>query len=140
MPKPSFSRSGSKSASSKYNCTVFEPGANELFTHGFLVKPFSLAFRASKPAAIMLRGLLVLVQLVMAAIIIAPSGIPFLSESSDCFSWSRIPALLSSCVATRRCGLDGPAIFRPTVDRSNVSLRSYSACFMCSAHNPVCLA
>jgi hypothetical protein len=52
-----------------------EPGAKEDLTQGLRVKPNSLALRASKPAATVLRGLEVLVQLVIAAMITAPSGI-----------------------------------------------------------------
>src|SRR5580698_5159418 len=74
-PKPSCSSSGSRPASSRYSVTAFEPGASDVLTHGLRMKPHRFALRASKPAAIMLRGLLVLVQLVMAAMITAPSGI-----------------------------------------------------------------
>ena len=51
------------------------PGAKEDLTHGLRFKPKRLALRANSPAATTLRGLLVFVQLVMAAIITAPSGI-----------------------------------------------------------------
>src|SRR5690554_2506656 len=74
-PNPKVSSSGNKLASSRYIFTVFEPGANEVLTQGLRVKPSLLALRAIKPAAIILRGLLVLVQLVIAAIMTAPSGI-----------------------------------------------------------------
>src|SRR5690554_2352823 len=74
-PKPRFSSSGSNPASLRYISTVLEPGAREDFTHGLRVRPSLLALRAMRPAATMLRGLLVLVQLVIAAIITAPSGI-----------------------------------------------------------------
>src|SRR6201996_2062141 len=74
-PKPSASSSGSSPASSRYSVTAFEPGASEVFAHGLRVRPRRFALRASKPAAIILRGLLVLVQLVIAAMITAPSGI-----------------------------------------------------------------
>ena len=75
MPKPSCSNSLSKSASSRYSCTALEPGAREDLTHGLRVSPRALALRASNAAAMTLRGLLVLVQLVIAAMITAPSGI-----------------------------------------------------------------
>src|SRR3990167_387972 len=68
-PKPSASRSWVRPASSRYMDTVLEPGASEDFTQGLRVRPSLLALRASRPAAITLRGLLVLVQLVMAAMI-----------------------------------------------------------------------
>ena len=73
--KPSACSSGSRPASSRYSCTVFEPGASEVFTHGLRTSPRAFAFRARSPAAIMLRGFEVLVQLVIAAMITAPSGI-----------------------------------------------------------------
>ena len=56
----------------KYSVTTLEPGASELFTHGLRVKPNSWAFLAKRPAPIITLGLLVLVQLVMAAITTAP--------------------------------------------------------------------
>ncbi len=54
---------------------LFEPGANDDFTQGLRTKPSSFALRANKPAATVLRGLEVLVHEVIAAIMIAPSGI-----------------------------------------------------------------
>ena len=52
--------------------TTFEPGAKEDFTHGLRCKPFSKAFFATKPAAIITLGLEVLVHEVIAAITTAP--------------------------------------------------------------------
>ena len=52
--------------------TTVEPGASEVFTHGFRVRPFSTALRASRPAPTMTLGLEVLVQLVIAAITTRP--------------------------------------------------------------------
>ena len=75
MPNPSFSSSARSLASLRYSSTVFEPGASEDFTQGLRVSPRAFALRARRPAAMTLRGLLVLVQLVMAAMITAPSGI-----------------------------------------------------------------
>ncbi len=54
--------------------TTFEPGASEVLTHGLLVRPFSTALRASRPAPSMTAGLEVLVQEVMAAMTTAPSS------------------------------------------------------------------
>ena len=53
--------------------TASEPGASEVFTQGWLVRPSARALRASRPAPISTLGLEVLVQLVIAAIITAPS-------------------------------------------------------------------
>jgi hypothetical protein len=107
-------------ASSRYSATALEPGASELFTHGLRCKPKRFALRASRPAAITLRGLLVLVQLVIAAMITAPSGI--LPGSS--FHAPAMPFAARSLVATRACGFEGPAMLRTTADRSNSSTRS----------------
>ncbi|MNV32559.1 hypothetical protein D3C71_1239000 [compost metagenome] len=142
-PNPSASRSGSSPASSRYSCTALEPGASELFTQGLRARPARLALRASRPAAMTLRGLLVLVQLVIAAMITAPSGIrpsacSCLPEAS--LPSSAMPRAARSVVATRLCGLDGPAMLRTTVDRSNCSTRSYCAVTRSSAHRPVALA
>jgi hypothetical protein len=49
-----------------------EPGASEVFTHGFDRSPFSAAFLATSPAASITEGLEVLVQLVMAAMTTDP--------------------------------------------------------------------
>ena len=135
-PKPSCSKSGSKPDSSRYIFTTLEPGASDDLTQGWRTRPLALALRASKPAAMTLRGLLVLVQLVMAAMITAPSGI-----RPSCFSKRpAIPRAARSLVGKRACGLDGPAILRVTEDKSKVSTRSYSAPVKVSAHRPACLA
>jgi len=55
--------------------TTRDPGASDVFTHGLRDKPFATAFRANNPAPIMTEGLLVLVQLVIAAMTTAPSVI-----------------------------------------------------------------
>ena len=115
IPKPSFSRSSNTPASSRYSAAAFEPGANEDFTQGLRTKPNSLALRANRPAATVLRGFEVLVQEVIAAIITAPSGI---KPSASCaFAASKFPAMpfaAKSAVETRACGFDGPAILRVT--------------------------
>src|SRR5690606_13448869 len=105
------------------SCTALEPGASDDLTQGLRVRPRALALRASSPAAITLRGLLVLVQLVMAAMMTAPSGIRPGSFSTT----PEMPRSASSAVGTRRCGFDGPAILRVTEDRSNFRTRSYWA-------------
>ncbi|MGF6552073.1 hypothetical protein QFZ96_007209 [Paraburkholderia youngii] len=84
----------------------------------------------------MLRGLFVLVQLVIAAMMTAPSGI----RPGSFSTLPLTPRAASSDTGKRRCGFDGPASVRTTVDRSNFSTRSYSACFSVSAHKPVCFA
>jgi len=63
----------------KYSVATLDPGASEVFTHGFVASPLSTAFFASSPAASITLGLDVLVQLVIAAITTAPS-----CRSNDC--------------------------------------------------------
>jgi len=96
----------------------------------------SCSSSGSRPAAITLRGLLVLVQLVMAAMITAPSGI---CPGTSCH-WPAMPRSASAVVGRRLCGFDGPAMLRTTVDRSNASTRSYSARSSVSAHRPAVFA
>ena len=90
-PKPSVSSSSINLASSRYILTVFDPGASDDLTHGLRVSPKRLALRAIKPAATILRGLEVFVQLVIAAIITAPSGI--LPACSSALALSRSIAI-----------------------------------------------
>src|SRR5690606_41537142 len=90
-----------------------EPGANEVLTQGLRTSPSWLAFFATRPAATTLRGLEVLVQLVMAAMITAPSGIRPSFSSACAFSrLTAMPRSASAEVGRRRCGLDGPARLR----------------------------
>ncbi|CAB5724140.1 Uncharacterised protein [Delftia tsuruhatensis] len=127
MPKPSCSSSVSSPASFRYSSTALEPGASEDLTQGLRARPRRLALRASKAAAMTLRGLLVLVQLVMAAMMTAPSGI---RPSDSCcrpaasLAASAMPRSARAEVGRRRCGLDGPAMLRTTADRSKSSTRS----------------
>ncbi len=125
MPKPRRSSSDFSPASSRYSATAREPGASELFTQGLRTRPARLALRASRPAAITLRGLEVLVQLVMAAMITAPSGNrPSASWARAAARFPAMPLAARSAVAIRACGFDGPAMLRPTEDRSKCSVRS----------------
>jgi hypothetical protein len=52
--------------------TTFDPGAREVFTHGFDLSPFFTAARASSPAASITDGFDVFVQLVIAAMTTEP--------------------------------------------------------------------
>ena len=52
--------------------TTREPGPSEVFTDGFTVRPFALAFLASRPAASITLGFDVLVQDVIAAMSTEP--------------------------------------------------------------------
>src|SRR4030095_6976459 len=70
--KPSLSRSFCSPDRSRYSATTWEPGASEVFTHGFAVSPLAAALRASRPAPTMTLGFDVLVHEVMAAITTSP--------------------------------------------------------------------
>ncbi|KAG0921650.1 hypothetical protein G6F62_014222 [Rhizopus arrhizus] len=76
----------------------------------------------------------------MAAMITAPSGIRPCACSAlpaSSLASSAMPRSASSAVATRLCGLDGPAMLRTTLDRSKRSTRSYCVVARSSAHRPV---
>ena len=66
------SRSSCKPVSSRYSVTTFEPGASDVFTQGFTVRPRSTAFLATSPAPSITAGLEVFVQDVIAAITTSP--------------------------------------------------------------------
>src|SRR5438270_6065830 len=66
--KPSLSRSFCRPDLSRYSATTWEPGASEVFTHGFTDNPLATALRASSPAPTMTLGLDVFVHEVIAAI------------------------------------------------------------------------
>ena len=63
--------------------TTCEPGANVVLTQGLRVRPFSTAFLASKPAAIITDGLDVFVQEVIAAITTEPCATSKFSPLSE---------------------------------------------------------
>src|SRR4029434_6982692 len=120
----------------KYSVTTFDPGAKLVLTHGLLVKPFSTAFLAKRPAPIKTDGLEVFVQLVIAEITTEPwlsSNLPpfictatlllalplFIKDGS-----ASLKAFLLSVNGTRSCGRRGPAKLGTTLPRSssNVSV------------------
>src|ERR671920_1048552 len=70
--KLSFSRYGKSPEVSRYSVTTFEPGAKLVLTCGSTESPLSTALRAKSPAPTMTEGLLVFVQLVIAAITVEP--------------------------------------------------------------------
>ena len=65
--KRSVSRYSVSPARSRYSVTTLEPGASEVFTHGWTSSPRWTALRASTPAPSMTDGFEVFVQLVIAA-------------------------------------------------------------------------
>src|SRR5713101_1101354 len=69
---PSLSRSFCNPDFDRYSPTTWEPGASEVLTHGFTVRPLATALRASRPAPTMTEGFDVLVQDVIAAITTSP--------------------------------------------------------------------
>src|SRR6202011_4292490 len=70
--KPTLSRSSCRPELARYSATTWLPGASEVLTQGFAVKPLATALRASNPAPIRTLGLEVLVQDVIAAITTSP--------------------------------------------------------------------
>src|SRR5262245_40932691 len=70
--KPTCSRYGVSPALSRYSVTTREPGARLVFTYGRGLSPRSTAFLATRPAPTITLGLLVLVQLVIAAMTTTP--------------------------------------------------------------------
>ena len=70
--KPIWSSSFCRPDFSRYSATTWLPGASEVFTHGFCLRPSRLALRASRPAPISTLGFEVLVQEVIAAITTSP--------------------------------------------------------------------
>src|SRR5262245_41086181 len=70
--KPRPSRSFCRPDFSRYSATTCEPGASDVFTQGFTVRPFLSALRANSPAPIITLGFDVLVQEVIAAITTSP--------------------------------------------------------------------
>src|SRR5918994_4151289 len=68
--------------------TTLEPGASDVLTHGFDVRPRSAALRASSPAPIITLGFDVLVHEVIAAITTCPwsssVSVPSASVSGTC--------------------------------------------------------
>src|SRR5258707_2793037 len=70
--KPSLSRSACRPDLFRYSATTCEPGASDVLTQGFTVKPFAAALRARIPAPIITLGFEALVQDMMAAITTSP--------------------------------------------------------------------
>ena len=79
--------------------TTVEPGASEVFTHGWRSSPASTAFFASRPAPIITLGLEVLVQEVIAAITTRP--------------WSSSTSVPSSSVTSIESSVSGFSVATP---------------------------
>ncbi len=142
----------------RYSVTTIEPGAKLVFTKGLVWSPASTAFLATSPAARSTDGLLVFVQLVIAAMATSPW------RSSVCVPSSSVTVavLVSSAVATskprsftgalrlwsqarwtseramRSCGRLGPAMLASTVERSSSSTSWYSGSGVSSVRNRFC--
>ena len=134
--KPSSSMGVKRLEFFRYSVTTIDPGANDVFTQGFLFNPRALAFFATSPAAIVTPGLEVFVQEVIAAITISPLFIvkfsslivisdPLFFGSSAASSFSK--EALASFKLILSWGLFGPAIDGKTVDTSNSILSEYIA-------------
>ena len=142
--------------------TTLEPGARLLLTHGLRSRPNCRAFFAKSPAPIMTLGLLVFVQLVMAAITTAPcfrmnswpSIITAAPSSASAVAVGSVVALepalsLGSapcqvfCMAgrsTRSCGRLGPAKHGTIVDWSSSTTAPYEIGRLSSRQRPCALA
>src|ERR1700743_1720988 len=69
---PTLSRSSCSPELERYSATTWLPGASDVLTQGFAVRPLAAALRASRPAPISTLGLEVLVHEVIAAITTSP--------------------------------------------------------------------
>src|SRR5437016_8389092 len=72
-----------------YSWTALAPAARFVFSHGWDWRPFSTAFLASSPAAIITEGFEVLVQLVIAAMTTEPCRSSQSTPSSFRSTWVR---------------------------------------------------
>src|SRR6202022_3924021 len=70
--KPALSRSSCSPEFERYSATTWLPGASDVLTQGFAVRPLATALRARSPAPISTLGLEVLVHEVIAAITTSP--------------------------------------------------------------------
>ena len=126
--------------------TTCEPGAKVVFTQGLVTSPFSTAFLASKPAAIITDGLEVLVHEVIAAITTAPFptskfSLPTVTDAVRFRSLVNVATAVSNEVAasasgTRSCGRFGPAIEGRTVPKSSSMYSEYVGSISTSCHSP----
>src|SRR5579863_3928968 len=120
--------------------TTRDPGASDVFTHGFVASPRSTALLATRPAATRTCGLEVLVQLVIAAITTSPSvtGLPDPPAPSppSCSPPATLPrrgtppsarrkAFPAPASDTRSCGREGPARLGTIVARSRSTVSVY---------------
>src|SRR3982074_3973375 len=70
--KPTLSRSSCSPELERYSATTWLPGASDVLTQGFAVRPLAAALRAKSPAPISPLGFEVVVQEVIAAITTSP--------------------------------------------------------------------
>src|SRR6266436_264557 len=129
---PSLSRSFCRPDFDRYSPTTWEPGASEVLTHGFTVRPLATALRASRPAPTMTVGLDVLVQDVIAAITTSPWPRSWLRPSTgkrfpaspllpNSLSIAEAKPCFTSLSAIRSCGRLGPASDGSIDARSSLS-------------------
>src|SRR4030081_3507658 len=128
---PTLSRSSCSPELARYSATTWLPGASEVFTHGFAVRPFAAALRANNPAPIRTLGVEVLGQEGIAAITTSPWPRSKLRFSPDSRFEAPVAFLYSVAIAaakpsategsaTRPSGRFGPAIEGTTSPRSSV--------------------
>src|SRR3981081_4836912 len=70
--KPTLSRSSCSPELARYSATTWLPGASDVLTQGFAVRPLAAALRASRPAPISTLGLAGLGHDVIAALTQSP--------------------------------------------------------------------
>ena len=119
----------------RYSVTTRDPGASDVFTCFFTVRPRSTAFLARRPAASSTPGLEVLVHEVIAAIITSPeptsrpsrvlkrlprsSGFLEKPFSAAGLAKSSVNFAFTLPISMRSCGRFGPASEGVTVPRSS---------------------
>ena len=116
-------------ARSSKSSVALLPGARMVFTHGLGESPAAEAFCATRPHASIMRGSVAVVQLVTAAIAIAPW--PISRASPPTSTGMRLPLSSPRSAHTARkrsrtpesgmrsCGRDGPASERSTEPKSS---------------------
>src|SRR5216683_3562481 len=129
---PSLSRSFCSPDLARYSPTTWEPGASDVLTHGFTVRPRAAALRASSPAPTITVGFEVLVHDVIAAITTSPwprsclrpatgTRLPASAALPNSLSMATAKPAFTSLRATRSCGRFGPASDGSTDPSSSLS-------------------
>ena len=150
VPKPMARRPSMSPERSSKSSVAWLPGANTVFTHGLGAKPSSAARFATRPHAIIMRGSVAVVQLVTAAIAMAPcvSACSSPPRTTVARADSLRPRLAPTCqnrppasaMSKRSCGRDGPDIEGFTEPKSSSMTSEYTRSSPSSSQRPCCLA